>query len=128
MIEDGRKSFVDIAAELDVTETAIRKRVKRMVKEGIIIRYSVEVNPRKLGFGVRAIIGIDTTPQRYLDIIQILKKNDKILRLFSSSGDHMIMMESWFGDDEMLHEFLKYLENIDGIIDICPAIINDMLK
>ncbi len=128
MIEDGRKSFVDIAADLDVTETAIRKRVKRMVKEGIIMRYSVEVNPRKLGFGVKAIIGIDTTPQRYLDVIQILKKNDKILRLFSSSGDHMIMMESWFVDDEMLHEFLKNLENIEGVIDICPAIINDMLK
>lgn len=128
LLENGRKSFVNIADELGVTETAIRKRVKKMEREGVISKYSVEVNPRKLGFGVKAIIGIDTTPQRYLEIIQVLKKNDKILRLYSSSGDHMIMMESWFEDDEKLYEFLKYLKNVGGIIDICPSIINDMIK
>ena len=127
-MRNGRKSFVDIANELNVTETAIRKRVKKMEEEGIITKYSVEINPRKLGFGVKALIGLDTIPQRYLAVIQNLKKNDEILRLFSSSGDHMIMMECWFEDDEKLSEFLEHLEKIDGVIDVCPTIITDLIK
>ena len=38
LLKNGRKSFVDIANELNVTETAVRKRVKKMEEEGIIIR------------------------------------------------------------------------------------------
>lgn len=128
LLRNGRKSFVDIATELNVTETAVRKRVKKMEEEGIITRYSVEINPRELGFGVKALIGLDTTPQRYLAVIQKLKKNDKILSLYSSSGDHMIMMECWFEDDENLYDFQEQLEKINGVIDVCPTIITDLIK
>jgi Lrp/AsnC family transcriptional regulator for asnA, asnC and gidA len=128
LLRNGRKSFVDIANVLNVTETAIRKRVKKMEEGGIIIKYSVEINPRELGFGVKALIGLDTTPQRYLAVIQRLKKNDEILRLYSSSGDHMIMMECWFENDERLNDFQEQLEKIDGVIDICPTIITDLIK
>ena len=128
LLRNGRKSFVDIAAELNVTETAVRKRVKKMEEEGIITRYSVEINPRELGFGVKALIGLDTTPQRYLAVIQKLKKNDMILSLYSSSGDHMIMMECWFEDDEKLTDFLEHLEKMNGVIDVCPTIITDLIK
>lgn len=127
-MKNGRKSFVEIADKLEVTETAVRKRVKKMEDEGIITRYSIDVNPRKLGFGVKALIGMDTTPQRYLAVIQILKKNKEILTLYSSSGDHMVMMECWFEDDEKLHEFLENLNKIEGIIDICPTVITDLIK
>lgn len=128
LLRNGRKSFVDIASELNVTETAIRKRVKKMEEEGIITRYSIEINPKRLGFGVKALIGLDTSPQRYLTVIQKLKKKDKILKLYSASGDHMIMMECWFIDDEELTEFLEHLEKINGVIDVCPTIITDLIK
>ncbi|MHA1202101.1 MAG: Lrp/AsnC family transcriptional regulator [Candidatus Heimdallarchaeaceae archaeon] len=128
LLKNGRKSFVDIANELNVTETAIRKRVKKMEEEGIITRYSVEINPRELGFGVKALIGLDTTPQRYVAVIQNLKKNDTILSLYSSSGDHMIMMECWFEDDVKLNDFLEQNKKINGVIDICPTIITDLIR
>jgi len=105
LLRNGRKYFVDIAAELNVTEIAIRKRVKKMEEEGIITRYSVEINPRELGFGVKALIGLDTTPQKYLAVIQNLKKNNKILSLYSSSGDHMIMMSAGL---KMMRNFMIF--------------------
>jgi len=128
LLNNGRKSFVEIAKVLNVTETAVRKRVKRMEKEGVIHSYTTEINPKKLGYGVKAVIGIDTTAQRYMPIIQQLRKTKEILRLYSSSGDHMIMMECWFENHEMLDNFQMDLEKIDGIIDICPAIITEIIK
>ena len=128
LMENSRKSFVDIAKELNVTETAIRKRIRRMEREGIIKSYSLEVDPKNLGFGIKALIGIDTTPQRYISIIHSLKSNEKIRRLYSSSGDHMMMMECWFETNEELHDFIEELHDIKGIIDICPTIITDFIK
>jgi Lrp/AsnC family transcriptional regulator for asnA, asnC and gidA len=128
LMENSRKSFVDIAKELEVTETAIRKRVRRMEKEGIIRNYSIEIDPKNLGFGIKVLIGIDTIPQKYISIIQSLKIKDKVLKLYSSSGDHMIMMECWFKTNEKLHTFIEELSNIEGIVDICPTIITDYIK
>ncbi len=128
LLKNSRKSFVDIAKELKVTETAVRKRVRRMEKEGIIERYSIDVNPKKLGFGMRVLLGIDTTPQTYISIIQKLKKIDEILRVYSSSGDHMLMLECWMKNDEELNSFIEKIENIEGIVDICPAIIKEIIK
>jgi len=125
---DGRRTFVEIAKDLEVTETAIRKRVKRMEKEGIIEGYTVKINPRKLGYGIKTLIGIDTTPQRYISTIQKLKRDSDILRIYSSNGDHMIMLECWFEDDDKLASFMSKIETIDGITDICPAILTDIIK
>ncbi|MCK5409648.1 MAG: Lrp/AsnC ligand binding domain-containing protein, partial [Candidatus Heimdallarchaeota archaeon] len=79
-------------------------------------------------FGVKALIGLDATPQRYVAVIQNLKKNDTILRLYSSTGDHKIMMECWFEDFEKLNDFQEQLEKINGVMDICPTIITDLIK
>ena len=127
-MKDGRAKFVNLAGKLGVTETAIRKRVRKMEEEGIIVGYSVEIDPKKLGYGKRVIIGVDTTPQNYISVIQTLKNNKDVLRLFESSGDHMILMDCWFKTSDQLHEFLENLKKLEGITDICPAIINEIIK
>ena len=99
-----------------------------MEKDGIIERYSIDVNPKKLGFGMRVLLGIDTTPQSYISTIQKLKTMDQILRIYSSSGDHMIILECWMKNDSNLNYFIKQLELIEGIIDICPAIIKEIIR
>ncbi len=128
LLQNSRRSFVDIANELNVTETAIRKRVRRMEKQGIIERYSIDVNPRKLGYGMRVFLGIDTTAQTYISTIQKIKHMDESLRIYSSSGDHDIMVEIWMKDDEALNNFITRLNKIKGITDICPAIIKEIIK
>ncbi|MCE7742947.1 MAG: Lrp/AsnC family transcriptional regulator [Candidatus Heimdallarchaeota archaeon] len=128
LLQNSRRSFVDIAKELNVTETAIRKRVRRMEKQGTIERYSIDVNPKNIGLGMRVLLGIDTTPQTYISTLQKLKNIDEILRVYSSSGDHMIMLECWMKDDADLDNFINELKNFEGIVDICPSIIKEIIK
>ncbi len=128
LLKNSRRSFVDIAKELNVTETAIRKRVRRMENQGIIERYSIDINPKKLGYGMRVLLGLDTTAQTYISTIQKLKKMDESLRIYSSSGDHDLLIEIWMKDDEELNKFIKKIENIRGIKEICPAIIKEIIK
>jgi Lrp/AsnC family transcriptional regulator for asnA, asnC and gidA len=95
---------------------------------GIIRKYTIQVDPTKLGFKIDALIGIDTTPEDYISIIEHLKAMDDIKNLYSSTGDHMILAECWFKDSNELTNFIKKIEKIKGIIRICPAILLEKLK
>lgn len=127
-MQNSRKSFVDIAKELNVTETAVRKRVHRMENQGIIERYSVDINPKKLGYGMRVLVGLDTEAKAYISTIQKLKKMEENLRIYSSSGDHDIMVEVWMQNDVELDRFIQKLVKINGVTEVCPAIIKEIIK
>ena len=125
--KNARMSYSEIAKKLGVSETAIRKRIKKLEAEGIIKGYSLEINPRKAGIYI-AITGIDTYPEDYLSVLEKLKRMKEVVKLYSSRGDHMIMMECWFKDRRSLNEFNKKLRKIKGVKKVCPAILSEKLK
>ncbi len=126
--ENSRTSFVKLAEHFKVSETAIRKRVKKLEREGVIKKYTIEVDPRKIGFEINALIGIDTKPENYISTLEELKKMQEVISMYSASGDHMILVECWFKDSEELARFIKKLGEIKGVIRICPAIILEKIK
>lgn len=126
--QNSKISYVKLAKHFKVSETAIRKRIKNLEREKIIKRYTIDVDPRKMGFEISALIGIDTLPEHYLATINKLKKTNSVLGLYSSSGDHMIMIESWFKNSEELSKFVSQIEKWQGITKICPAIILEKIK
>jgi Lrp/AsnC family transcriptional regulator for asnA, asnC and gidA len=126
--ENSRVPFVKLARHLGVSETAVRKRVKKLEKDGVIRKFTVEIDPKKIGLETRALIGLDTKPEKYMTTIDRLKGMKDILCLYSSSGDHMICMECWFEDSKKLGNFLKSLKKIEGVTRICPAIMLEKIK
>ena len=126
--QNARTPFLEIAKALGVSETAVRKRVRKLEKEGVIKRYTIEVDPKKMGFEIVALIGIDTTPESFISALEQLSDMEEVLSLYSSSGDHMILLEGWFKNMDELAKFVKKLENIEGITKICPAILLEKIK
>ena len=128
LMKNSRTPYVKLGELLGVSETAIRKRVRKLEEEGVIRRYTIEVDPKKLGFEVNALIGLDTVPERFIAVMEELKAMEEVLGLYSASGDHMILLECWFKDSDELARFVKRLESIRGVSRICPAIILEKLK
>src|SRR5215211_4337698 len=54
---DGRRPFTQIAADLGVSEAAVRARTNRLIERGILQVVGV-TDPLKLGFHQMAMIGI----------------------------------------------------------------------
>ena len=46
MQADSRKAFVDIANEIGLSESAVRRRVKNLVDSGVIKRFTIELGAR----------------------------------------------------------------------------------
>ncbi|MCS7365667.1 MAG: Lrp/AsnC family transcriptional regulator [archaeon GB-1867-035] len=126
--KNARTPFLQIAKMLGVSETAIRKRVRKLERKGIIKKYTIEVDLRKIGFEINALIGIDTKPEYFIPTLEKLKNMKEVQSLYSASGDHMILIECWFRNSHELTEFTKKLSSMEGIVKICPAIILEKIK
>ena len=57
--EDARRSFVDIAQAVNLSEPAVRRRIKNLVDAGVIRRFTVET---EIGQGASAITLISVNP------------------------------------------------------------------
>ncbi len=128
-MKDGRKPYTEIAKELRTSESSIRKRVRKMEGEGIIRGYRVEVEAPKIGYNVVALTGFDTNPEDFLTVANKLCEFDEVKKVWTSTGDHMIMTEIWAKDGRELSEILfNKVGKIEGIKKVCPAIILEQLK
>ena len=128
LMKNSRVKYTKLAELFNVTETAIRKRVRVLEEKGVIKKYTMEVDPRSIGFNVDAFIGLDAEPESYIEVLDFLKNEDKVIDLYSSSGDHMILMRAWFKNYDELMKFVKKLERMKGVTRICPATIIEKIK
>lgn len=128
LMENSRIPFTKLAEELGVTEAAVRKRIKTLEKRGVIRKFTIDVDPKALGYKFDVLIGVDTTPETYIKVIDYLKNIDKVIELYTSTGDHMILIRMWFEDTEEMNFFIRSLEEMQGITRVCPAILLEKLK
>ena len=126
--KNARTPFLRIAKKAGVSESTIRKRIAGMEGQGIIKKYSLSVDHSKLGFHNHVFMGVDSLPERYLDVGKELKKIPEIRSAWSSSGDHMFMLELLAKDNDHLQTVSERIKRIEGITRICPAIVKDELK
>ena len=71
--QDSSRSFRELAKNLPISDTAIRKRVHKFLENGVIKRYTIEIDQRKLGYELTSFIGFDTEPDAYTSILDTIK-------------------------------------------------------
>ena len=126
---DACLPFTEIAKRFKVSESTVRKRVERLMREGVIKKFTVTVNPAKIGFNTVAIVGVDVDPSKLLEVAQKLCDIPETVYVATSTGDHMIMTEIWTRDGRELTKILsEKIGSIEGVKKICPAIILEKLK
>ena len=56
--EDVRVSYRQISRDLNISVGTVHNRIEKMVKNGVIEKFSPIINHRKLGFVLTSIIGV----------------------------------------------------------------------
>ncbi|MGD8904398.1 MAG: Lrp/AsnC family transcriptional regulator, partial [Anaerolineae bacterium] len=82
---DGRKPYTDIAAELGLTEGAVRRRVKRMSDEGILQIVGI-VEPQFLEWNAAGMIGVSVQAGRVEEVGERIAQFPEVTYLFMASG------------------------------------------
>jgi len=128
LLENARTPITEIARKLGITDVAVKKRIEKLEKEGIILGYTVKVNPAKLGYQSIAIVGLDTEPEHLLKVIDTLRKKEYVKYLALTTGDHMLIAEVWAKDSDDLTAKLKDISNLNGVKNLRPALVLEILK
>ncbi|MCK4482667.1 Lrp/AsnC family transcriptional regulator, partial [Candidatus Bathyarchaeota archaeon] len=127
--EDGRLPFTEMAQKLKLSESTIRKRVQALKEKGVIKKFTIEVDPFRIGMRTVAIVGVDVDPTKLLEAAQKLCEIKEVRSVATSTGDHMIMTEIWARDGRELTKLIsEKVGSIEGVKKICPAIILEKLK
>ena len=128
LTKDASRKYTEIASILGKSDTAIRKRVKKLKEQGIIKRYTIEVDQKKMGYEFTSFIGFDVEAAAYTSILQEVKTWKRVQSIFQTSTDHDFLMECWFHNHDELMVFLQKLENLKGVTRVCPATVIERLK
>jgi len=81
LTQDSRTKYVKIAEMIGLTEGAVRRRVKNLLEQGIIKRFTVETKAE-----VEAIVLVKTDPAQTRSVtLKIREISDKV---FEVSGDY----------------------------------------
>ncbi|MEC8339864.1 MAG: Lrp/AsnC family transcriptional regulator [Nanoarchaeota archaeon] len=126
--KNGRTPFTQIAEILEVSEAAVRKRIKKLEEKEIILGYKAHVNYKKLGYANKVVMGVDTTSKDYFNVLKLLGEFPEIRNLSTSSGDHMIMFEVWIRNMSDLSELLERVNKINGVTESCPSILHEAMN
>lgn len=125
---DGRRPNTEIARDLHVSETTIRKRVSQLVSEGLINIVAVPT-PRAVGLNLSAIIGISVTLPKLKAISEELKRQKEVRYIGVSTGRYDIIVEAFFVDQQHFLDFISNrLGGMDGITSLETSMILDVVK
>ena len=112
--EDGRRPYAAIAASVGLSEAAVRQRVQRLVRSGVMQIVAV-TNPLHLGFTRQAMIGIKV--DGHLDpVVDAISDLDEVAYVVVTAGSFDVLAEVICEDDEhLLHIMNERIRTIDGV-------------
>jgi len=128
LIRNGRVTFRELAEKLGISDVAVRKRVLKLEKNGVILGYTVVLNPKALGYSVVSLTGVDVEPGALIRVARELASRDYVRATWITAGDHEIMLEIWARDEKEMEDIIKEIERMDGVRRVCPAVVTERLK
>ena len=127
--DDAKASYAEIADRAEVSKPTVRKYIDKLESEGVIVGYSADVDPKKLAEKSIALVGVDVTSERYVEVTSALKDLDPIESLYTSSGDHMLMAELRAADGDAVGKIIREeILSIDGVDAAHPCFLQERLK
>jgi Lrp/AsnC family transcriptional regulator for asnA, asnC and gidA len=125
---DGRTPYTKIAKELDITEGAIRRRVKRLTDEGKLQIVGI-VEPHELGWTEAGMIGITVQSDLIIEVAQAVAELPEVSYLFQAAGEFDLFAEVYCKDREHFVDFLNdRLQKVRGVIRTQSFLILKMYK
>jgi Lrp/AsnC family transcriptional regulator for asnA, asnC and gidA len=111
--EDGRRSYATIAQAVGLSEAAVRQRVQRLLKAGVIQIVAV-TDPMQLGFPRQAMIGVRIEGD--IDVVAgHLEKFPEVDYLVVTAGSFDVLVEAVCENDDHLLELLNRIRAIPSV-------------
>jgi Lrp/AsnC family transcriptional regulator for asnA, asnC and gidA len=126
--ESGRQTNTELAAQLGLSESTVRKRIERLLADGTMKIVAV-ADPLRTDHRVIAIIGLQVLAPRLSEIGADLTELGEFRFIGMTTGTFDFVTEAWFRSLEDLQVFLTdRLSRISGITRIETMYVIKMIR
>lgn len=115
--QDPRRSNVDVARALGVSEGTVRKRLERLLADGVV-RLGGVIAADRLGLDVRVLLLLKVELPRVEAVGRALADMPEVVSVYVVTGEYDVVAEAVFGDDEELMRFLTgRVAQLGGVLE-----------
>ena len=115
--KDSSISIPKLSEKINVNSSVVYSRIKRLIKKKLIERFTIEINDKELGYGVKSLTGINMDSKQRDNVIQELFKIPGVREVSEVTGrfDILVTMHA-----ENLGEMYRIVSDnigkIEGVI------------
>jgi len=113
--EDARTPFSEIARRIDMSSATVHDRVNRMKEAGVITGYHASVDPKALGYGISALVGLRVKQGREQDTLDRLADIDGVQQLHLTTGEWDVVARVFAENADALRDLMfERITQMDG--------------
>lgn len=118
LLQDNAKlTFAQVGGEVGLSSTAVKRRVDRLQRDGVIAGYGARIDPRALGEGIEALIEIYCSDRTApADVGRSLAGLDQIISAFTVSGEADAVVRVRVESIASLEEFVERLRRDPNVV------------
>jgi len=107
LVGDARISLKELAAQVKLSSPSVAERLRRLEERGAIRAFTVDVDPRALGYELQAIVRIRPLPGKMLAVQKLITEIGEFSECDKVTGEDCFIGR--------LH--LRSIEHLDQILD-----------
>lgn len=129
LANDSRISYAEIAREVHLSRMAVRERVMKMLEEGIVQRFTVQLNSKKVGLETPVFLKVKAMPSKLDEVGKELSKHPKVESVCAMTGKNELYADAFVEDVANLEKFIfEEIYKIDGVDEVEYNIITKKYK
>jgi Lrp/AsnC family transcriptional regulator for asnA, asnC and gidA len=113
---DANISVPNLSKKLGINASVLYSRIKRLLKKKLIKKYTIVIDDSLLGFGVKALVGINRDPKNKDVIYKALIDIPEVASISEVTGRFDMMIRVYAENLENLHSVvIEKIGKVDGI-------------
>ncbi|MEM1537435.1 MAG: Lrp/AsnC family transcriptional regulator [Candidatus Nezhaarchaeales archaeon] len=125
---DARKSYRDIANELNVAVGTVYNRIKKLMDKGVLKGYTVVLDPSRLGYDLTALILIQVDGAHLVEVENELAKFKDTVAVYDITGEFDVAVIAKFKTRDALNKFVKNILKIPYIKRTSTSVVLNVVK
>lgn len=106
LAEDARASAAELARHVGLSAPSTSERLRRLEAQGVIGGYTVQIDPRALGYTLQAIVRVKPLPGQLHLVEEVLRRIPEFVECDKVTGDDCFIARLYLHSIEQLDEIL----------------------
>lgn len=126
---NARITASEISNNINLSVPAVSDRLRKLDASGVIEKYTVIINAKKLNRNLTVIMFISLESPKYIDnFLDAIQKDDEIIECHYLAGDYDYALKITTENTETLQNILNKIKSMNGVVKTKTTVTLSTIK